>query len=129
MPTRYIESSGSEPAVLPTPNDSSQRYRFAHRMSRITGSDVREILKVTEQPDMISFAGGLPAPEFFPVAELARAHAEVFAEEGAAAMQYSTTEGWRPLRQWIAGRMQVQGISANADRVLITSGSQQGIDL
>jgi 2-aminoadipate transaminase len=104
-------------------------YRFAQRMSRIGASVVREILKVTERPDIISFAGGLPAAELFPVEELARAHQEVFAESGRAAMQYSTTEGWLPLREWVAARMQSRSIEASADRVLITSGSQQGIDL
>ena len=104
-------------------------YRFARRFTRMGTSAVREILKVTEKPEIISFAGGLPAPELFPVEALGRAHAEVFAEEGAAAMQYSTTEGWLPLREWIAARMRTKGISATSDRVLITSGSQQGIDL
>jgi len=98
-------------------------------MSRISVSAVREILKVTERPDIISFAGGLPAPELFPVEAFAEAHARVFAEAGAAAMQYSTTEGWRPLREWIADRMLKRGIAANSDNVLVTSGSQQGIDL
>jgi 2-aminoadipate transaminase len=103
---------------------------FARRIERMGVSAIREILKVTERPEVISFAGGLPAPECFPVEELARAHARVFAEEGAAACQYSTTEGWRPLREWIAGRMRVRGVeSAEAARVLVTSGSQQGIDL
>lgn len=93
-------------------------------------SAIREILKVTERPEVISFAGGLPAPEVFPVEELARAHAAVFAEEGAQACQYSTTEGWFPLREWIAARMQKRGFrQTEAARVLVTSGSQQGIDL
>ncbi len=104
-------------------------YRFASRMSRMPVSAIREILKVTEHPEIISFAGGLPAPELFPVAAIAQAHADVFASEGRAALQYSTTEGWRPLREWIAVRMQKRGIAATADRVLITTGSQQGIDL
>jgi len=104
-------------------------YRFASRMSRMPVSAIREILKVTEQPEVISFAGGLPAPELFPVAAIAQAHADVFADEGPAALQYSTTEGWRPLREWIARRMKTRGIAATADRVLITTGSQQGIDL
>jgi 2-aminoadipate transaminase len=105
-------------------------YRFARRLEGMGSSVIREILKVTEQPEVISFAGGLPAPEVFPVEELARAHAEVFAEEGAQACQYSTTEGWRPLRDWIAGRMRKRGVkSADPERVLVTSGSQQGIDL
>jgi 2-aminoadipate transaminase len=92
-------------------------------------SAVREILKLTEQPEIISFAGGLPAPELFPVDAVARAHAEVFAETGAAALQYSTTEGWLPLREWVAAHLNRRGISAHAKRLLITSGSQQGIDL
>ncbi len=92
-------------------------------------SAIREILKVTEHPEVISFAGGLPAPECFPVEAMAHAYTRVFAEEGAQAMQYSTTEGWRPLREWIALRMLKRGIEAAPDRVMITSGSQQGIDL
>lgn len=104
-------------------------FRFANRMSRIGVSAVREILKVTERPEIISFAGGLPAPELFPVEVIARAHAEVFATSGNAALQYSTTEGWLPLRNWIADRMISQGIETDADRILITNGSQQGIDL
>ena len=104
-------------------------YRFASRMSRMPVSAIREILKVAEHPEIISFAGGLPAPELFPVDAIALAHAQVFADEGPAALQYSTTEGWRPLREWIARRMQARGIAATADRVLITTGSQQGIDL
>ena len=104
-------------------------YRFASRMSRMPVSAIREILKVTEHPEIISFAGGLPAPELFPIDAIAQAHARVFADEGPAALQYSTTEGWRPLREWIARRMQMRGIAAAADRVLITTGSQQGIDL
>lgn len=109
--------------VLPT------GYRFASRMTRIGVSIVREVLKVTEQPEIISFAGGLPAPELFPVADIAQAHADVFATSGAAALQYSTTEGWMPLREWVARRMQSQGVETDASRILITSGSQQGIDL
>jgi 2-aminoadipate transaminase len=112
-----------------TGRQSKQSYRFAKRMSRIGVSAVREILKVTERPEIISFAGGLPAPELFPVAAIAEAHAEVFAANGSAALQYSTTEGWLPLREWIARRMMSQGIETNPDNILITSGSQQGIDL
>jgi 2-aminoadipate transaminase len=105
------------------------RYQFAPRMSRIRVSAVREILKVTEQPEVISFAGGLPAPELFPVEAIGSALSEVLAREGGSALQYSTTEGWKPLREWISQRMRDAGIDASSDRVLITSGSQQGIDL
>jgi 2-aminoadipate transaminase len=112
-----------------SPALEERRYRFANRMSRMPVSAIRELLKVTEQPEVISFAGGLPAPEMFPVSAIAQAYRDVFADEGPAALQYSTTEGWRPLREWIAQLMQKRGIAATADRVLITTGSQQGIDL
>jgi len=104
-------------------------FRFARRMSRMPVSAIRELLKVTEHPEIISFAGGLPAPELFPVDAIAQAHARVFEEEAATAVQYSTTEGCRSLREWIAARMQTQGVAATADGVMITTGSQQGIDL
>lgn len=104
-------------------------YRFARRMNNLSVSAVREILKVTEQPDVISFAGGLPAPELFPTHPMALAYAEVFAESGQAAMQYSTTEGWLPLREWLSNRMKLRQIDRDPNRILITSGSQQGLDL
>jgi 2-aminoadipate transaminase len=98
-------------------------------MTSMPVSAVREILKVAEQPDVLSFAGGLPAPELFPVEAIAAAHAEVLARDGGAALQYSTTEGYGPLREWIAGHLHKRGIAARPDELLITSGSQQGIDL
>src|SRR5215813_4000230 len=85
--------------------------RFARRISRMPVSAIREILKVAERPEIISFAGGLPAPELFPVDAIAQAYAYVLAHDGPAALQYSTTEGWRPLREWIAKRMQKRGIA------------------
>jgi 2-aminoadipate transaminase len=103
--------------------------RLARRMSRMPPSAVREILKVAEQPDVLSFAGGLPAPELFPVAAIAAAHAEVLATQGPAALQYSTTEGFGPLREWVVARLARRGVRVTADQVLITNGSQQGIDL
>jgi 2-aminoadipate transaminase len=109
---------------------SLPKYNFAKRMSRIGVSVVREILKVTERPEIISFAGGLPAPELFPIEAIAEGHAKVFRENGATALQYSTTEGWMPLREWIADRLKNRrGIQTTAEQILITSGSQQGIDL
>ncbi len=103
--------------------------RLARRMSRMPPSAVREILKVAEQPDVLSFAGGLPAPELFPIEAIAEAHALVLAREGRAALQYSTTEGFGPLREWVVARMARRGIRVSAEQVLITNGSQQGIDL
>jgi 2-aminoadipate transaminase len=92
-------------------------------------SAVREILKVAESPDVLSFAGGLPAPELFPVAAIAEAHARVLAEHGAEALQYSTTEGYTPLREWVVDRLRQRGVTTTVEQTLITSGSQQGIDL
>jgi 2-aminoadipate transaminase len=102
---------------------------LAQRMSRMKTSVVREILKIAERPDILSFAGGLPAPELFPVEAIAQAHAEVFANEGPAALQYSTTEGYGPLREWICAHNAERGLVSTIDQVLITAGSQQGIDL
>jgi 2-aminoadipate transaminase len=108
---------------------SPGRFRPARRMARLKASAVREILKVTEQPEIVSFAGGLPAPELFPVEAFARAHADVLATDGAAALQYSTTEGFAPLRAWVAERLGKRGVVCDPEQVLITAGSQQGIDL
>ncbi len=103
--------------------------RFARRMEGMKPSAVREILKVADHPDILSFAGGLPAPELFPVAEIAAAHAAVLATDGAASLQYSVTEGYGPLRDWIAVRLGGRGIATTREDVLVTTGSQQGIDL
>ncbi|HJQ25864.1 MAG TPA: PLP-dependent aminotransferase family protein [Blastocatellia bacterium] len=127
LPLAAVEETASLNAR--TPASTLRTYRLARRMSGMSVSEVREILKVTERPEIISFAGGMPAPELFPVEAIAEAHRRVFADEGPQAMQYSTTEGWRPLRQWIARRVGERGIQASADNVLITSGSQQAIDL
>jgi 2-aminoadipate transaminase len=103
---------------------------YAPRMNTIPKSFIREILKVTENPNVISFAGGLPNPRFFPVREIAKAASDVLAEVDAAALQYSTTEGYRPLREYIARRYyEKRGLTLSADEILITNGSQQGLDL
>jgi 2-aminoadipate transaminase len=103
--------------------------QLARRMSGVQASAIREILKVTERPDVLSFAGGLPAPEAFPAEALARAHADVLASDASAALQYGPTEGYGPLRAWVAERMTRRGLPAAPEQVLITAGSQQGIDL
>lgn len=102
---------------------------LARRTRHLTASAVREILKVAERPDVLSFAGGLPAPELFPLEAIARAHETVFAREGQAALQYSTTEGFGPLREWVASDLRRRGVETSADGIMMTSGSQQGIDL
>lgn len=103
-------------------------YRYAHRTQRMGSSIIRELLKLTEQPDVISFAGGLPAPEVFPVPQFRKACDEVLERYGAQALQYSTTEGYRPLREMIARHTARYGIEVSPDNILITSGSQQALD-
>ena len=108
----------------------SIRVRLARRMSEVKASDVRELLKVTAQPEVISLAGGLPAPELFPTVELARVAERLLLEDGARALQYSTTEGVPALRAWIARHMSTAWAApVTADEILITTGSQQGLDL
>ncbi|WP_147539326.1 PLP-dependent aminotransferase family protein [Anaerotruncus rubiinfantis] len=102
---------------------------YSQRSNQIRSSEIREILKVTERPDIISFAGGLPAPELFPVEEMREACNLVLQKEKDHALQYSTTEGYRPLREWIANRLRQKGVYAVADDILILTGSQQGLDL
>lgn len=92
-------------------------------------SAIRELLKVTENPEIISFAGGLPAPEVFPVKEFEEACTRVLRENGATALQYGTTEGYAPLRELIARLTCAYGIQITPDNVMITSGSQQALDL
>ncbi len=103
---------------------------FARRMSILRASDIREILKVTQNPEMISFAGGLPAPELFPKEAIAGIAAEVLLTHGEVALQYSPTEGYPPLREKIAARMNaIWGTRVTPDEILITTGSQSGLDL
>lgn len=103
---------------------------YAKRIASLKASEIREILKVTENPDVVSFAGGLPAPELFPVEEIKEVNRIVLEESGQKALQYTTTEGYAPLRKWIAQRMNSRlGTSFDSDNILITHGSQQALDL
>lgn len=103
--------------------------RYAQRTKEMRSSLVRELLKLTTETDVISFAGGLPGADLFPIAEFQAASARVLAERGAEALQYSTTEGERPLREMVARHTARYGISVKLENVLITSGSQQALDL
>jgi 2-aminoadipate transaminase len=104
--------------------------RFAKRTERVHRSYIREILKVTADPEIISFAGGLPNPATFPVEALSLAIADEMAEAGTRALQYATTEGDPGLRGWIAARYrQTHGLDVDPDEIIITGGSQQGLDL
>ena len=102
--------------------------RFAKRMDNMKASEIRELLKLTQKPEVISFAGGLPAPELFPIEEMKKAATKVLSEKGAAALQYGPTEGYNPLREKILKRMAKVKVNATIDNILITSGSQQGLD-
>ena len=106
------------------------RRRFASRMQDLRTSDIREILKVTQQPEIISFAGGLPASELLPAAEMAEPARDLLLEDGVKALQYAPTEGLDTLRELIAVRLQkLWGMRRSTDEVLIVSGSQQALDL
>ncbi|MGU5795236.1 aminotransferase-like domain-containing protein [Aeromonas hydrophila] len=103
---------------------------FAQRFEKVEPSFIREILKVAANPEIISFAGGLPNPYLFPVKAIDQACQDVLREQGAAALQYAATEGFVPLRQYIADRYLARhGMRVNPDNILITSGSQQALDL
>ena len=102
---------------------------FADRMNRMKVSDIRELLKLTQQPEIISFAGGLPAPELFPVDDIKAATDAVLEENGRVALQYGQTEGWLPLRQHIADRLAAKNaIVTDPENIILTAGSQQGLD-
>jgi 2-aminoadipate transaminase len=103
--------------------------RYSDRTSAIKASEIRELLKLTERKDIISFAGGLPAPELFPIEQMETITTRVLREDGRAALQYSTTEGYGPLREIISTqRMPVVGVKAGTDNIMITNGSQQGLE-
>ena len=104
-------------------------HRYAQRTKSVKSSIIRELLKLTQRPEVISFAGGLPAPEVFPVARFEEACHRVLATQASAALQYGPTEGYRPLREFIVAHMARYGILASVDNVLVTSGSQQALDL
>lgn len=108
----------------------SRAAKFAERTAHLRASTIREMLKVTQQPDVISFGGGLPAPELFPTAAIARATQNVMERLGAVALQYSVTEGIPEMRRWVAERLTRRyGRIFEADWVTIVNGSQQGLDL
>ena len=109
--------------------DTPWSDRFAMRTEGLTSSIIRELLKYTQDPEVISFAGGMPAPQVFPVSEIAAACRKVLAEQGTLALQYSATEGYLPLREMLVRHMERYGIRVTPANVLITSGSQQALDL
>ncbi len=108
---------------------TSWEHRYAHRTQGMKSSAIRELLKVSSLPGMISFGGGFPAPEVFPIEKFKEACDTVLTEMGKQALQYGATEGYQPLRELIASNAGKYGIQVSADNVLITTGSQQALDL
>jgi len=101
---------------------------LATRTTRMKASEIRELLKLLDQPDIISFAGGIPDPALFPTQAFRQAFDDALTRNATAALQYSVSEGYRPLRDWIVGEMAKLGVPCTADNILITSGSQQALD-
>lgn len=104
-------------------------FVFSKRAQKLTGSAIREILKITTRSEVISFAGGLPSADGFPIEELRKAYENVLSEQGRQALQYGPTEGYQPLRDWVANDLSRDGLTVSADEVLIVSGSQQALDM
>lgn len=110
-------------------NPNPIQWQFAERAEQLQASFIREILKITQQPEIISFAGGLPSPLTFPVDEMKLAYDKVLSNNGKVALQYGPTDGYTPLRQWIADSLSTGGAKIVPEQVLMTSGSQQALDL
>ncbi len=110
-------------------DSTNSPWRLAKRCERMNPSVIREILKLTELPGVRSLAGGLPSADTFPVEAMREATARVLADNPREALQYAASEGFGPLREWVSQQLTAQGLDAPADRVLITNGSQQGLDL
>ncbi|HWQ13229.1 MAG TPA: PLP-dependent aminotransferase family protein [Roseiflexaceae bacterium] len=117
------------PAAPTSAGEHVWEGRWSTGAGQIAGSAIRELLKLTEQPEFISFAGGLPAPECFPAEEIALAAERVLAGQAARALQYGPTEGFPPLRELLAALVARRGIAAQPSNVLVTSGSQQALDI
>ncbi len=105
------------------------KWQFAQRAEQLQSSAIREILKVTQRPDIISFAGGLPSPLTFPVEHMQAAFDKVLSQQGKIALQYGPTDGYGPLREWVAQSLSIEGATIAPEQVLMVSGSQQALDL
>jgi DNA-binding transcriptional MocR family regulator len=116
---------------MTTPTTHDWAHHYAGRTRGMQASEIRELLKLLEDPQIISFAGGIPDPDLFPVEAIQAAYAGALAspEKSGQALQYSVSEGYGPLRDWIVGYMAKQGIACTRDNVMIVTGSQQGLDL
>jgi len=110
-------------------NPNPIQWQFSDRAQQLQSSFIREILKITQRPEIISFAGGLPSPATFPVERMKAAYDKVLSENGKVALQYGPTDGYAPLREWIAGSLSTPGSTILPEQILMTSGSQQALDL
>ncbi|MGZ8340320.1 MAG: aminotransferase-like domain-containing protein, partial [Telluria sp.] len=110
-------------------NPNPIQWRFSERASQLQSSFIREILKITQRPEIISFAGGLPSPATFPVEHMKAAYDKVLSENGKVALQYGPTDGYAPLREWIADYLSTDSCKIVPEQVLMVSGSQQALDL
>ncbi len=115
---------------MDTAGSQTPVWKFSARAQALSGSAIRDIVKkIGQRPEVISFAGGLPSPATFPVEAIRTAFDAILTREGKAALQYSATDGFLPLRAWIADSLSTHGARIVPEQVLITSGSQQGLDL
>ncbi|TFW11536.1 PLP-dependent aminotransferase family protein [Massilia arenosa] len=110
-------------------NPNPIEWRFSERAQQLQSSFIREILKITQRPEIISFAGGLPSPATFPVERMKQAYDTVLTSAGKVALQYGPTDGFPPLREWIANQLSQNGAKIVPEQILMTSGSQQALDL
>lgn len=110
-------------------NPNPIQWQFSERAQQLQSSFIREILKITQRPEIISFAGGLPSPATFPVERMKAAYDKVLSQTGKVALQYGPTDGYAPLREWIAGSLSGAGSQILPEQILMTSGSQQALDL
>jgi 2-aminoadipate transaminase len=110
-------------------NPNPIQWQFSERAQQLQSSFIREILKITQRPEIISFAGGLPSPATFPVERMKAAYDKVLSENGKVALQYGPTDGYAPLREWIANSLSTEGSKIVPEQILMVSGSQQALDL
>jgi 2-aminoadipate transaminase len=110
-------------------NPNPIQWHFSERAQQLQSSAIREILKITQRPEIISFAGGLPSPLTFPVERMKEAYDKVLTNNGKVALQYGPTDGYAPLREWIANSLSTEGTKILPEQILMVSGSQQALDL
>jgi 2-aminoadipate transaminase len=110
-------------------NPNPIQWQFSERAQQLQSSAIREILKITQRPDIISFAGGLPSPDTFPIERLKAAYDKILSENGKVALQYGPTDGYAPLREWVANSLSTEGTRIVPEQILMVSGSQQALDL